>query len=736
MPATPLPTKVLDATAKRMRQLFGAPARPEALNLPEGTTPQRRHEALRQQIEKLTPAERLRSNPLEAVQRRLERLGLPVEAARRVARERSAVGLEGFRAPIRPGLERIIGRNELLAVRYLDGGLAASRAVARVVVRSAGGADLGFGTGSMVSSRLFMTNNHVLDTKQAAGASVIEFNYQLGLDDQLLRKVTFALDPDTFFRTSPQDELDMTIVAVRPTATDGSALDGFGFSPLRAVDGEVLNGEGVTVIQHPGGEPKQIALRENRVLKLPNTADRFLYYETDTTPGSSGSPVFNDQWEVVALHHSGYPDQDAQGNYLTPDGQIWTPGMGEHRIHWIANEGIRVAAILQFLSAASGLTDEQKRLRDGATNPARPADPPERNTPKPAAGGAPIQAGVAPGTAVWTIPLTVAVNFGVPSLADAPSAAAASGGPTPAAAPVGRSAPAGATAPAVTDADLSEAKAELERARTRTYYDREADERDRRDYYDGLRTDLTRSKLYEALNDLLTRTHQNTPAYKPMKHVYPWVDLQPNWKLRSVYSSQEFEPIELIERDFEVERLRQERLARFRRTEAARDPVLEAVELDRLEAALPFNCEHVVPQSWFDKEEPMRGDLHHLFACESGCNSFRSNIPYFDFADFREAIRSDCGKRDENRFEPHAGKGVVARATLYFLLRYPGRIDDDDQEYTGDRIETLVRWHKESPPNEYERHRNQAIFAIQGNRNPLIDLPDVADVIDFTRGLG
>ena len=55
-----------------------------------------------------------------------------------------------------------------------------------------------------------------------------------------------------------------------------------------------------------------------------------------------------------------------------------------------------------------------------------------------------------------------------------------------------------------------------------------------------------------------------------------------------------------------------------------------------LEAQLPYNCEHVVPQSWFAHKEPMRGDLHHLFACESGCNSFRSNIPYFDFMENEE----------------------------------------------------------------------------------------------------
>ena len=155
-----------------------------------------------------------------------------------------------------------------------------------------------------------------------------------------------------------------------------------------------------------------------------------------------------------------------------------------------------------------------------------------------------------------------------------------------------------------------------------------------------------------------------------------------------------------------------------------------------LEASLPYNCEHVVPQSWFDKDEPMRGDIHHLFACESGCNSFRGNIPYFDFADFEEVVRNQCGKRESNKFEPSAGKGPVARAVLYFLIRYPGEINRTVNEYTTDRLEVLLKWHKDDPPGDYERHRNQAIFQRQGNRNPLIDFPEWATKIDFKQGLG
>jgi endonuclease I len=117
---------------------------------------------------------------------------------------------------------------------------------------------------------------------------------------------------------------------------------------------------------------------------------------------------------------------------------------------------------------------------------------------------------------------------------------------------------------------------------------------------------------------------------------------------------------------------------------------------DRVEALLPYNCEHVVPQSWFGKAEPMRGDLHHLLACEPRCNSFRGNTPYREFADFPnldEVVRSDCGKTEGNGFEPAHGKGAAARAVCYFLLRYPDTISPT--ELPPDRLPVLLSWHEQ-----------------------------------------
>ncbi|TWU09744.1 Extracellular ribonuclease precursor [Allorhodopirellula heiligendammensis] len=652
----------------------------------------------------------------------------------------SGPALEGRFDSGRIGLERIIGRNELLAVRYLDAGRVAGSAVARVVIRSSSGAVLGYGTGSMISPSLIMTNNHVLDSTSRAENAVVEFNYQLGLDGREMSAVRFRLRPDLFFTTSPAEELDLTIVAVSDVAdmSFNTQLSTFGFNPLSATEGEILAGESVTVIQHPGGDLKQIALRENRVLRFPNTGDSFLYYETDTTPGSSGAPVFNDQWEVVALHHSGFPERDSHGRILTTEGQLWREEMGDERIHWIANEGIRVVAIREHLSGLGGLTSAQGALRDAALNPqpiplvSEPEKHPiQVSLPGTVLPASPVRSATE-ATATWTIPLNVSVTLGPPT-----------GGATcdlsPIVAPI--STP---TSPSLLvlgpsdepdDADFEAAKKIFEEARSRPYYDATADSADRTAFYSDISSTLSPSQLFDALSELVQSTHTKTLGYKPAVHLYPWVDLQPNLKIRSIYSSQMFEPIEFIARDLEVARLRRELLSRFRSSEAAGNPALEAAFKESLEAALPYNCEHVVPQSWFRKRQPMKGDLHHLFACESKCNSFRSNTPYFDFTDFREAIRSDCGKSETNKFEPNAGKGAVARATLYFLLRYPGEINTTASEYTPDRIQTLLQWHQDHPVTEYERHRNQVIFAVQGNRNPLIDQPDWVQHIEFSEGL-
>jgi endonuclease G, mitochondrial len=280
------------------------------------------------------------------------------------------------------------------------------------------------------------------------------------------------------------------------------------------------------------------------------------------------------------------------------------------------------------------------------------------------------------------------------------------------------------------DGELQAALVEVEAASDRPYYDAEAYRAARERYYQGIGAD-DGAALFRDLSGLLGRTHEPRPAYKPTRLVYPWVDLHPDRLLRSVYSGERFTPEELIRADVAVEAARTERLQELVGREFAVGPAELEAEFDALEAELPFNCEHVVPQSWFAKREPMRGDLHHLFACEARCNSFRGNTPYTDFPDAREAIMSDCGRSAAAGFEPAAGKGPVARATLYFLLRYPGEVGDEARELQRERVTLLLDWDRAEPIEEYERHRNAAIAELQGNRNPLIDHPAWSERICF-----
>jgi endonuclease G len=660
----------------------------------------------------------LHGDPPELVGKRLDRLGVDWALARAVERTgRDASTGRSLDVELSPdsfgadvlALERMMGHNDLVDVGFLERGYLAGRAVGRI---SVGAPDAHYGTGFLISPRLLMTNNHVLAEPAEAARGFVEMNFQAGLDGRALQPLGFALEPDAFFATDRA--LDFTIVAVAERSDSGAELGDFGWLRLIEQDGKVLLGELLNIIQHPNAEPKQLALRENR---LTDRLPLMLHYETDTAPGSSGSPVFNDQWEVVALHHSGVPKTDKDGNWLATDGTIWTRDMGEERVDWVANEGVRISRVLRALREQQ-LTGPAAELRAQVFE-AAPA-PATRFS----SAGQTAQVGTAGEAASWTLPLTVSVTLGGVEGARIGGARPAPGTPaTPAPAP----GPAAAE-----DPELRAALLDAEAARGRPYYPKSADDDARARYYEAIDDGADGEALYVALSELVDRSHEPQPAYKPMRLVYPWVDVHPDGKLRSIYSGKTFAPEELIRADAGVEQARTERLQELVQREAALGPGQFEAEFDALEAALPYNCEHVVPQSWFGKHEPMRGDLHHLFTCESGCNSFRGNFPYIDFPDAEEALREACGHREADGFEPAAGKGPVARATLYFLLCYPSLVGDTAQELRAERLEMLLGWHRGDAVSNYERHRNFAIAELQGNRNPLIDHPEWAERIDFT----
>lgn len=74
--------------------------------------------------------------------------------------------------------------------------------------------------------------------------------------------------------------------------------------------------------------------------------------------------------------------------------------------------------------------------------------------------------------------------------------------------------------------------------------------------------------MFQALHSLVTDTHHTNPRYKPGAEVYPWVDLQPNLKLKSIYSGEEFDPEEVITEAFQIEHELAERTKLLQTTES------------------------------------------------------------------------------------------------------------------------------------------------------------------------
>lgn len=192
-------------------------------------------------------------------------------------------------------LEKIIGAsNTMLRINWLEKGLNASKAVCRIVYEN--GKPLG--TGFMTQDGYLFTNNHVINSKEKAAQLRAEFNFEFGLDGKLRQRTLYQFDTSDFV-TSPQEALDFTRVKVVDKME--SPLSQWGFVEF-APDAVPSVSDPVNIIQHPAGEDKQIALNANEVLNIDGV---FVQYAADTLGGSSGSPVFNQDWKVVALHHAG-----------------------------------------------------------------------------------------------------------------------------------------------------------------------------------------------------------------------------------------------------------------------------------------------------------------------------------------------------------------------------------------------------------------------------------------------
>ncbi len=181
-----------------------------------------------------------------------------------------------------------------------------------------------------------------------------------------------------------------------------------------------------------------------------------------------------------------------------------------------------------------------------------------------------------------------------------------------------------------------------------------------------------------------------------------------------------------------------------------------------------INCEHTWPQSFFNKQLPMVSDLHHLFPSMSVPNNMRGHLPFgmvkgtVVYSTIGGSKLGVIDKTGRNRplaelikivnlpyeqksvimdreldavFEPgDKQKGNTSRALLYFYLRYidhdikSGEFDENN--FWDSKVSTFTKWSEEvDPVDEQELRRHEIVFKNQGNRNPFIDIPNLASLI-------
>lgn len=111
-------------------------------------------------------------------------------------------------------------------------------------------------------------------------------------------------------------------------------------------------------------------------------------------------------------------------------------------------------------------------------------------------------------------------------------------------------------------------------------------------------------------------------------------------------------------------------------------------------------------------------DAHALRAADGGENSARGNLHYGQYTGPDGNLGSF--------------KGDVARSVLYMDVRYNGlKVVNGFPEITGQMgdLATLLEWHRNDPPDDYEMNRNNVVYKWQKNRNPFIDLPELVEYL-------
>jgi hypothetical protein len=199
-------------------------------------------------------------------------------------------------------------RSYLQKVNSLIEGAKAASAVCRIDFDMRGE-----GTGFLVAPDLILTNYHVMVPPWYRGdinARAQKCEVKFGVIEGSSTGQHFKLHPtDWLCAESEPEDLDFILQRLDRSVTIVDQI-----APLTLGQHPIQPDEFVNILQHPNGRSMEVSLRFNQVVRV---NEKRIYYLADTEDGSSGSPVFDDQWRLVAIHHSG-GELDQAGNLTIP----------------------------------------------------------------------------------------------------------------------------------------------------------------------------------------------------------------------------------------------------------------------------------------------------------------------------------------------------------------------------------------------------------------------------------
>ena len=247
-----------------------------------------------------------------------------------VTLESAEVGAAQTRELGNDRLARVLGSDRYQSLTWYRNGLARCRAVARIQTFN----DDGIGTGFLVAGTdlhpdlptlVLVTNGNVVPEGIRPEDAVVVF---YGLDEDPGQRNRFRVAQQCWYEPSTAPGLNIAILEL-----DGYPADGEPVPLAKGLPRKPISNSRAYVIGHPRGLAQpQFSLQDNILLDYD---DRVLHYRSPTEGGSSGSPVFDNQWNLIGVHHAGGVDlprlNNAGGTYA-------------------ANEGITLPAIRQRLA--------------------------------------------------------------------------------------------------------------------------------------------------------------------------------------------------------------------------------------------------------------------------------------------------------------------------------------------------------------------------------------------------